>query len=455
MRRGAPSNDSGEDAAADPHRRAQGRALRRRRQRDAPTAPQQPRPPADKAARAPRCPLPRPAGDRRAALHQHERRAGAGIFLRRHQRRHHHRAVEAALVLRHRAQLVLHLQGQAGASCSRSPRNSACAMWSKAACARAATASASPRSSTTSPPAATSGPSATTATSPTCSPCRTRSPRTSSPRSSRKLYAAESFRAQRKPPDSLDAWDLVMRALSHYWRVTRQDNVVAQALLEKAIAIDPELRPGARRARDQLHVHRPYGLDRHGGGDADWPSGPRWRRSAPTARTPGRTMRSAMSICSRGASTIRWPSSKRRCGSIRISRWRRAITALSLSYSGRWQDADEAARRALRLSPRDPYSAVYTGIAAYAQFLGARLRGGDPARPRSAAPARRFCRRPPGADRRRRHGRAMRNSPAPPCRSCAGPSPTFRSPGSPSTCRSSWQPTASTISKVSGAPALI
>ena len=53
------------------------------------------------------------------------------------------------------------------------------------------------------------------------------------------LYAAESFRAQRKPPDSMDAWDLVMRALSHYWRVTRQDNVVAQALLEKAIAIDP------------------------------------------------------------------------------------------------------------------------------------------------------------------------------------------------------------------------
>src|SRR6185295_14960794 len=53
-----------------------------------------------------------------------------------------------------------------------------------------------------------------------------------------KLYAAESFRAQRKAPDSMDAWDLVMRALSHYWRVTRQDNVVGQALLEKAIAID-------------------------------------------------------------------------------------------------------------------------------------------------------------------------------------------------------------------------
>jgi TolB-like protein len=54
------------------------------------------------------------------------------------------------------------------------------------------------------------------------------------------LYAAENFRAQRKAPDSMDAWDLVMRALSHFWRVTRQDNTVAQALLEKAIKIDPQ-----------------------------------------------------------------------------------------------------------------------------------------------------------------------------------------------------------------------
>ena len=54
------------------------------------------------------------------------------------------------------------------------------------------------------------------------------------------LYAAENFHAQRKAPDSMDAWDLVMRALSHYWRVTRQDNLVAQALLEKAIAIDAQ-----------------------------------------------------------------------------------------------------------------------------------------------------------------------------------------------------------------------
>ena len=77
------------------------------------------------------------------------------------------------------------------------------------------------------------------------------------------LYAAENFRARRKAPDNMDAWDLVMRALSHYWRVTRQDNLVAQALLEKAIAVDPGLRPGAQPARRLPHLRRPYGLGGH------------------------------------------------------------------------------------------------------------------------------------------------------------------------------------------------
>ena len=43
---------------------------------------------------------------------------------------------------------------------------------------------------------------------------------------------------------------------------------------------------------------------------------------------------------------------------------------LVLSYCGRWKEADAAVRRALRLSPRDPFSAIYYGIAAYAQFVG-------------------------------------------------------------------------------------
>ena len=104
------------------------------------------------------------------------------------------------------------------------------------------------------------------------------------------LYAAENFRAQRKPPDSMDAWDLVMRALSHYWRVTRQDNVLAQALLRKGDRDRSGLRPGV----GVLAASHTFGAHM---GWADMatacrsPSGRRWRRSGPTARTPGRISR--------------------------------------------------------------------------------------------------------------------------------------------------------------------
>ena len=43
---------------------------------------------------------------------------------------------------------------------------------------------------------------------------------------------------------------------------------------------------------------------------------------------------------------------------------------LALSYCGRWEEAGLAAQRALRLSPRDPFAAIYFGIAGYAQFIG-------------------------------------------------------------------------------------
>jgi len=46
-----------------------------------------------------------------------------------------------------------------------------------------------------------------------------------------KLYAAEDFRARRRPPQSLDAWNLVMRGLSDFWCMTKIDNLAAQTLM--------------------------------------------------------------------------------------------------------------------------------------------------------------------------------------------------------------------------------
>jgi TolB-like protein len=183
------------------------------------------------------------------------------------------------------------------------------------------------------------------------------------------LYAAENFRAQRKPPDSLDAWDLVMRALSHHWRVTRQDNLVAQALLEKAIAIDPNYGQalGVLAASQTFSAHMG------------------WADMAASAPIAERSALAAILVDSEDP----WAHHALGCAHLFTRRFDDSLAefelalrlnpnfsmaqgyyGLALSYCGRWEEGIVAARRALRLSPRDPFSAVYCGIAAYAQFIG-------------------------------------------------------------------------------------
>lgn len=184
------------------------------------------------------------------------------------------------------------------------------------------------------------------------------------------LYAAESFRAQRKPPDSMDAWDLLMRALSHYWRVTRQDHVVAQALLEKAIALDPTY----GKALGLLGTS--YMFTAHMG----------WMEMATAIPAAERAARAAIRADDEDAwahnalghvhlfarrfddSLAEFETALRLNPNFALAQ---GYYGLALCFCGRWQDADEAARRAIRLSPHDPYAPVYFGIAAFARFLGA------------------------------------------------------------------------------------
>jgi len=53
------------------------------------------------------------------------------------------------------------------------------------------------------------------------------------------LYAAKHFRSQRKPPESLDAWECVIRALSFIGQGTRAGTGEAEALCRRAVAIAP------------------------------------------------------------------------------------------------------------------------------------------------------------------------------------------------------------------------
>ncbi len=183
------------------------------------------------------------------------------------------------------------------------------------------------------------------------------------------IYAAENFRARRKPPNSLDAWDLVMRALGHYWRVTRQDNLVAQALLEKAIAIDPNYGQalGVLAASHTFSAHMG------------------WTDMAAAAPLAEHAALAAILADSEDP----WAHYALGCAHLHNRRFddslaefelalrlnpnfalAQAYRGLTLSYCGRWEEGIVAARRALRLSPRDPYASIYCGIAAYSHYVG-------------------------------------------------------------------------------------
>lgn len=58
-----------------------------------------------------------------------------------------------------------------------------------------------------------------------------------------KLVAAEGLRSQRRSPEDLGAWDLVMRALTHYWRMTARESEIAIAMLRKTVERYPDYGP--------------------------------------------------------------------------------------------------------------------------------------------------------------------------------------------------------------------
>jgi TolB-like protein/cytochrome c-type biogenesis protein CcmH/NrfG len=185
------------------------------------------------------------------------------------------------------------------------------------------------------------------------------------------LYAAENFRAQQKPPGSLDAWDLLMRALSHFWRITHEDNIAAQALLEKAIAIDPAY----GKALGLLATSHIFGA--HMGWADMGAAVPVAERAALAAVAADRE--DAWAHLGLGYTYLFERRIDDALAAFELALRLNPNFALAygfygvtLAYAGRWQEGDTAARRALRLSPRDPFSATYGGVAAYSQFIGRR-----------------------------------------------------------------------------------
>jgi adenylate cyclase len=184
------------------------------------------------------------------------------------------------------------------------------------------------------------------------------------------LYAAENLRIQGKPPDSLDAWGCVIRALWHIGRLSKDDVEQAMHLLKRAIALSP----GYARAHSLLAFAELLAAAL-GGHNMD-PALASARQNAQSALAlddddPWSYLSSGWIelIASRHDHAIAWYGR-----AIEINpnfALAHGFLAGSLAWSGQPQPdkALEAVDRAMRLSPRDPFNAIYSNHAAVAHFV--------------------------------------------------------------------------------------
>lgn len=185
------------------------------------------------------------------------------------------------------------------------------------------------------------------------------------------LYAEEGFRAASKPPDSIDAWGLVVRALSLTSKMDRKQNAEAQALLRRAIAMEPNY----ARAHALLSwtvwwaAHCYWYPDR----DDGFRQAARHAQDALAAdpSDPWARMVAGMALSTVG-------QHDRALGELRTALTLNPSFALghmafgwALLRAGRFDEAIAESGRALRMSPLDSFSGFYTSIHGLA-LLGAR-----------------------------------------------------------------------------------
>ncbi len=184
---------------------------------------------------------------------------------------------------------------------------------------------------------------------------------------------AERDRAQRLPPESLDVWELYQKGLWHLYRFTAEDNAESQRLFQSAIEIAPAFAPataGLTHARYYAYMHG-YKNNPSDLLDQAFASA----RAAVAADDRDADAHFALgrilylkgdidtSIAECGTATSHNPS------------FAHAFLGLggALMYAGEYDQAIEAAERAIRLSPHDPVLWISHSAIALSHFGAGRL----------------------------------------------------------------------------------
>lgn len=186
------------------------------------------------------------------------------------------------------------------------------------------------------------------------------------------IYAAEHSRFRSRPPESLDAWGLVVRAMWHIIKITPSENALARSLLEDAVA----LAPSYAKAHSLLAFT--------------------WGREAmylttDASESVSRAEAAALRAlaCDENDAWSRWAYGialfTRGRPQDAIQGYREALElnpnfALAygylcgaLAFIGRSEEALAAGHQAIRMSPRDPFLPVILVYIAMAHFVSGRV----------------------------------------------------------------------------------
>lgn len=186
------------------------------------------------------------------------------------------------------------------------------------------------------------------------------------------LYVAESERAGRKTPESLDAWDLAMRAMRHLWRMTGPENARAQALLEAAIKSDPDYAP----------AYGPLGFSYIWHAWMAWGDDP--IRLIPKAESTGRRAIALDDQDPWAHLVMAGVYGYGRRHEDAVDELRKALhlnpnfslgyawLGVVMGYAGKFEESIEALDRAYRISPRDPFNAWLPALRSIVHFTAGR-----------------------------------------------------------------------------------
>ena len=185
------------------------------------------------------------------------------------------------------------------------------------------------------------------------------------------LLEAEGVRSQHRAPEDLDAWDMVMRANSQFWRLTKSDSEAAIAMLRRAVQRHPDYAPAHSMLAFALLVSRQVG----------------WISIEPEVNEPAAFAAHAVELDDRDPwahLALGYVAFTRRRNDEAVDEFQHALDlnpnfagahgflGHALVLDGRSDQAIAHSEQAIRMSPHDPQNALFNVGLAAAHYLAGR-----------------------------------------------------------------------------------